>query len=169
MNQIKIGLFLKELRNQKGITQEELAQVLNVSNRSISRWENGNTMPDFDLLIELARYYDISIDEIIDAKRKDDETMDKQTEKTLYKVAEYTNQEKEKIANKIRFFATISVLCWLVFITLSLLGLDEQGIGEIIANFAAGAGFGITLSIVIYSSRYSAKIQRFKKRLFNIE
>lgn len=43
----------------------ELAEILGVSNRSISRWENGTTMPDFDLLIELARYYDVEVGEIL--------------------------------------------------------------------------------------------------------
>ena len=86
MDQIKIGQFLKRLRTEKSLTQEKLAELIGVSNRSVSRWENGNTMPDFDLLIELSKFYDVSIDEIMDGKRKD-EKMDKQTEETLYKVA----------------------------------------------------------------------------------
>ncbi|MDE6954090.1 MAG: helix-turn-helix transcriptional regulator [Erysipelotrichales bacterium] len=57
----KTGMFLKEQRKEKGITQEELAQILNVSNRTISRWENGRNMPDFDVLIEIADYYQIEI------------------------------------------------------------------------------------------------------------
>ncbi len=51
MNQEKIGLFLKRLRNEKGLTQEELAEKLYVNSRSVSRWENARTMPDFDVLI----------------------------------------------------------------------------------------------------------------------
>ena len=58
MNQQKIGYFLRTLRSEKGITQEKLAEILGVSNRSISRWENGVTMPDFDLVILIAKYYD---------------------------------------------------------------------------------------------------------------
>ena len=46
MNQEKIGGFLKELRKQKGLTQQQIAEKFNVSNRTISRWENGNNMPD---------------------------------------------------------------------------------------------------------------------------
>ena len=47
----RIGLFLKELRKEKHITQEELAEKLGVSNRTVSRWETGSNMPDFDVLI----------------------------------------------------------------------------------------------------------------------
>ena len=50
MDQQKIGGFLKELRKERGVTQEQLAQILGVSNRSVSRWENGNNLPDLDLL-----------------------------------------------------------------------------------------------------------------------
>ena len=47
----KIGTFLKELRKEKGMTQEQLAEKLNVSRRTVSRWETGNNMPDLDLLM----------------------------------------------------------------------------------------------------------------------
>ena len=50
----KIGTFLKELRNGEGLTQEQLAEKLNVSRRTVSRWETGSNMPDLDLLIEMA-------------------------------------------------------------------------------------------------------------------
>ena len=55
MDQKKIGNFLKELRKEKNITQEDLAEELNVSNRTVSRWENGNNMPDISLLTQIAQ------------------------------------------------------------------------------------------------------------------
>ena len=56
MDQMKIGSFLKELRKEKGMTQEQLAEQLNISNRSVSRWETGNNLPDLSMLIILAEY-----------------------------------------------------------------------------------------------------------------
>jgi transcriptional regulator with XRE-family HTH domain len=53
-DQQKIGAFLKSLRNEQGFTQEELADKLNVTSRSISRWETGKNMPDISLLVQLA-------------------------------------------------------------------------------------------------------------------
>lgn len=61
MNQIKIGEFLKELRKEKGLTQEQLAEKLNVSRRTVSRWETGNNLPDLDVLIEMADYYEVDL------------------------------------------------------------------------------------------------------------
>ena len=96
MNQQKIGEFLKHLRKDKGLTQEQLAEEFGVSSRSISRWENGNTMPDISIIIELADFYDVDIREIIHGERKS-ENMDKELKDTLVTVADYTNNENGKI------------------------------------------------------------------------
>lgn len=70
MNQQKVGGFLKQLRKEKQLTQEQLAEQLNVSGRTVSRWETGNNMPEISLLVEIAEFYDVSIPEIIDGERK---------------------------------------------------------------------------------------------------
>ena len=68
MDQRKIGAFLKELRKEKGITQEQMAEELGVSGRTISRWETGSNMPDIGMLVEIAEFYDVSIPEIINGE-----------------------------------------------------------------------------------------------------
>ncbi len=50
MNQKEIGYFLKQLRSEKGLTQEQLAEILGVSGRTVSRWETGTNLPDLNLL-----------------------------------------------------------------------------------------------------------------------
>ena len=70
VDQKKIGSFLKELRKEKGITQEEFAEKLNISGRTVSRWETGVNMPDISLLVEIAEFFDVSIPEIINGERK---------------------------------------------------------------------------------------------------
>ena len=97
MDQKMIGLFLKELRKQKGLTQGQLAEYLGVSDRSVSRWENGNNMPDLSILVELADYYEVDIREIIDGERKG-ENMNNEMKDTLLKVADYGDTQKQKAA-----------------------------------------------------------------------
>lgn len=65
MDQQKIGTFLKELRNEKNLTQEQLAEILGVSRRTVSRWETGSNLPDLDDLIEMADYYDVDMREFM--------------------------------------------------------------------------------------------------------
>jgi len=65
VNSIKINEQISFLRKQKGITQEELAQVLGVTNQSVSKWESGSCCPDIQLLPELAKYFQVSVDELL--------------------------------------------------------------------------------------------------------
>lgn len=59
MDTKKIGQFLKFLRRENGFTQEELAEKLNVSSRTVSRWETGANMPDLSILMEIAELYQV--------------------------------------------------------------------------------------------------------------
>ena len=96
MDTKKIGEFLKELRKEKGLTQEQLAEILLVSGRTVSRWETGTNMPDLSVLIQMAEFYGVEIKEILDGERKS-EIMDKELKETLSKVADYNKLEKKKV------------------------------------------------------------------------
>ena len=83
------------LRKEKGITQEQFAEHLGTSGRTISRWETGNNMPDISLLVEIADFSDVSIPEIINGKRKS-ETMKEEVKKVAETLSDYAAAEKEK-------------------------------------------------------------------------
>ena len=100
MDQIKIGAFLKELRKDNNLTQEQIADKFGVSQRSVSRWENGNTMPDISILIELADFYNVDLREILKGERKA-ENMDADLKETLEMVSDYNKEEKKKIAKSL--------------------------------------------------------------------
>lgn len=70
MDQIKTGKFIAALRREKNMTQEELGKKLGVSNKTVSRWENGNYMPDIETLRLLAKEFSVSIEELIDGESK---------------------------------------------------------------------------------------------------
>lgn len=89
MNQEKIGLFIAKCRREKNMTQEALAEKLGVSNKSISRWENGKTMMDISLFEPLCNELDISIIELLNGERINDKKKDKLYTKTLIN---YTNK-----------------------------------------------------------------------------
>ncbi len=99
IDQNKIGGFLRELRKEKELTQEQLAEKFGVSSRSVSRWENGSTMPDLSILVELADYYEVDIKEIVDGERKS-EIMKKEEKETLQKVADYAETEKKLVVKR---------------------------------------------------------------------
>ena len=114
MDQIKIGSFLKELRMEKGLTQAKLAEQLNTTNRSVSRWETGSTLPDISILIELADFYEVDIKEIIDGERKSEKMTDNLKE-TLVTVADYSKRTNNKKMEK------VIVILSLIFVALLVL------------------------------------------------
>ena len=125
MDQMKIGSFLKKLRNEKELTQGQLAEKLNVSNRSVSRWETGNTLPDISILIELAEFYEVDIKEIIDGERKI-ENMNEETKELMDKVVDYTSKDKEIILEKTQQYSAIAVISFVVGGILSVFDFSNK-------------------------------------------
>ena len=95
MDQKKTGYFLKQLRNEKKLTQEQLAEKFQITSRTVSRWETGSNMPDISMLLELADFYEVDIREIIDGERKS-ENMNDEVKVTILAVADYADKQKNK-------------------------------------------------------------------------
>ena len=163
MDQQKTGQFLKMLRSQKSITQAELAEVLGVSNRSISRWENGTTMPDFNLVIELAKYYEVEVGEILDGERKD--KMDSKTEETMLKIADYNNVEREFFSKRMCIMFAMAFIGMIVFAVIDIAGLERTQPYATIVSLAWGYVGGALLTGLLYASRYIAKLKESRTRL----
>lgn len=169
MDQKKIGGFLKELRKEKRITQEQLAEVFNVSGRTVSRWENGNNMPDLDILIEISDYFAVDLRDILNGERKH-ETMEKEMKETVLQAVEYTNAESERCHKRVRLCTSVGMLIFVV--TMIVKDSSWAAAHEYVSlgcDAAQGFALGIMLCGLILSSRYGAKIKAFKKRLFKKE
>lgn len=168
MDQKKIGSFLKELRKEKSMTQEQLAEYLNVSGRTVSRWETGSNMPDLDILIELADYYEVDIRTLLDGERKS-EKMNKEVEETILKVADYTNQEKERLARRMCALFVIGLISFIAFMVMDYTGLADNGVPltETLAGCALGVPLGVMAGGILYTSGWLAKFKVFKRRLLN--
>lgn len=164
MNQQKTGQFIKELRSERKLTQEQLAEKLGVSNRSVSRWENGVNMPDLDLLIDISKYFDVEIGELLDGERKSDD-MDKKTEEALLKVADYSNDEKECYSKRMRAVFIAGIIGMSIYMIIDLLGLSNVQPYEEIVNLVLGLVLGALLTGLLYSSRYITKLRAAKMRL----
>ena len=154
MDQKKIGEFLKQLRKEKNLTQEQLAEHFYVSSRSISRWETGSNMPDVDMLIELADFYKVDIREIIEGERKS-EKMDNETKDTLKKVAEYVTEERKKREKKLAYllaaYGSVALIAYLLFGSEHkgrLNGIIPEAICGDIMSFVCGLAVA---SLVLYA------------------
>ena len=109
MDQAKIGQFLKQLRKEKGITQEEFAEKIGVSGRTVSRWETGSNMPDISLLVDIADFYDVDVREIIEGEKKS-EMMNEDIRDTAEKMAVYAEAEKSRLLKFAQVFGIIGII-----------------------------------------------------------
>lgn len=166
MDQKKIGSFLKELRKEKDITQEQLAEKINVSGRTVSRWETGSNMPDISLLAE---FYDVSIPEIIDGERKS-ENMNEEVKETVLKLSDYTETINQKIKGRLFVLTVIAIIGMIAFVIIEVMGLDTPGsIYERVASAGLGLDFGVLIVLAMYLSGFLGKIKarREMKRKYN--
>lgn len=168
MNQQKIGSFLKELRKERKLTQEQLAEQFQVSNRTVSRWENGNTMPDLSILVELADFYDVDIREIIDGERKS-ELMNENLKETLVKVTEYTDLKTKEKKKKLNHYFMLGGLCILVVICDRQFNILSFIFKENVSDFVNGAlcSLGLFFEFIgFYNNNHEETLKEKKMSLF---
>ena len=162
MNQIKIGSFIKELRKEKGLTQEQFAEQFSVSRRTVSRWETGSNLPDLDILIEMADYYNIELRELLDGERKS-EKMNEELKETVLKVAEYSNEDKLKVTRRMHWLFIAGLVAAITYMILLFTDQADNYWG----GLCLGITFGMMIVGVIMTSKYAAKIREYKFRLLN--
>lgn len=157
MDQIKTGKFIATLRKEKDLTQEQLGEKLGVTNKTISRWENGNYMPDIEMLSLLAKEFDVSINELISGERFLEEDFKKAADNNLVTAL---NNSIFTLKEKIAFFkkkwlrehiATI-VLCIVVWIGIMLWVAQKLKDSN---SYALLGAIGSILAILFYVVLYN--------------
>lgn len=161
MDQKKIGEFLRTLRKEKGLTQEQLAEEFNVSGRTVSRWETGSNMPDISIISEIADFYEIDIRELIDGERKNEPVSE---EETVSKIIEYADGEKTHLSKKVMVSSIVGLICLIIYVIASRNSFIPQGaikdIVETILLFFVYSS--IVYSISFTSGRLEKKIEKRK-------
>lgn len=164
MNQQKIGEFLKELRKQKGLTQEQFAEIVNVSNRTISRWENGNNLPDLDILIEISDYYEIDLRELLDGERKG-ENMNKEMEETVLKAVEYENDKAKAHLKWMNIIMIAALICWMVSTVIRHTQLSQIGVLNTVSDFTEGVTCGLMICGLVITLLNAKRLREYKQRM----
>ncbi len=168
MNQKKIGSFLKELRKEKGITQEEFAENLNVSGRTVSRWETGVNMPDISLLVDIAEFFNVSIPEIINGERKS-EIMEKEVKEVAEAMSNYAGAEKSVILKRVKLISIIGLISLVIGLVMEAINYDSMiPIYECMKETCLGFGVGALATMVLYTTGILEKIKNRKSKQMKI-
>ena len=153
MDQRKIGALLRDLRKEKGITQEELAEKMMVSNRTVSRWETGSNLPDIEILIELSDYYNVDLREILDGEKKGENNMDKDLKETVIKVADYKDEEKKKFLKFINILLIVAFILGTINMVINFVDpQNTSAVFDFFHGFCGGVSYAALLVAVMATS-----------------
>lgn len=151
---------MKKLRKEKGITQEQFAESINVSARTISRWENGNNMPDISLLVEIADFFDVSISEIINGERKN-ETMEEEIKEVAESLTDYADAEKTILLKRARIISILGLIALLLGLIMEFISANSKiPIYESVKGICLGFGVGSLITMVLYTTGILIKIKK---------
>ena len=149
MDQQKIGTFLKQLRQERQLTQENLAEIMCVTNRSVSRWENGVNLPDLPTLIQLADFYGVELGYLFHH----------------VKVADYSNDVMEKITRRFHYMYLTSIITVIIYIVMYHFDFSGSPVLQAIQGACLGIGLGMLIVGAIFTSKYGNKIIAFKVQM----
>ena len=168
MDQKKFGSFLRELRKEKQLTQEQLAERFGVTSRSVSRWETGSNMPDLSILVELADFYDVDIRDIIDGERKG-EDMNKEEKERLQLVADYAETEKNTLLMRLRIFSIVGLISLIAGLTMMVISRDNNlPVYDYLMGTLMGVAIGAVLVAVFYSTGVLENMRKRKRTLMKV-
>lgn len=153
MNQEKIGKYIVECRKKKNMTQQELAEKLGVSDRTIGNWENGRNMPDLSLFKPLSEILGISIAELLDGGKIDKNNIAYKSEEILTNTINYQTEKIRKKENKYIFF--ICFLSLIIIIALNVNTIFNNDSLEYLPLIVLGVIF-IFLGIMNYKGNISS-------------
>lgn len=168
MDQKKFGSFLRELRKEKQLTQEQLAERFGVTSRSVSRWETGSNMPDLSILVELADFYDVDIRDIIDGERKG-EDMNMEEKERLQLVADYAETEKNTLLMRLRIFSIVGLISLIAGLTMMVISRDNNlPVYDYLMGTLMGVAIGALLVAVFYSTGVLENMRKRKRTLMKV-
>ena len=97
MDQVKTGQFIKTCRKEKNLTQHEVAERLNISEKTVSKWETGNGLPEVGLMLPLCELLEISVNELLSGERLDEKKYFEKAEQNIMSLIEEKAEAKKKI------------------------------------------------------------------------
>ena len=166
MDQRKMGAFLKKLRNEKNLTQEQLAEKFGVSRRSVSRWEGGYNLPDIDILIEMSEFYEVELKELLNGERKNKQMENKENEMVVL-VTDYNIEKNMKDAKVAIGFFIAGFIGVILSIILHKVDIGHTFFSGLITGLANGIGPGAMIVGLLYAYSNIKNLREAKERLRN--
>jgi len=151
MDLIKIGKFIANLRKEKGITQEELAEKLYVTDRAVSKWERGLSLPDASKMIDLCNILGINVNELLNGERINMKDYNKKNDELLVELARQEELKNKKILFNMYVLMIVTVIFYIAFTLLACITLKE--------GFTLGCLIIVSTVFVVLIAFYALKLE----------
>ena len=125
MNQIKIGKFIADERKRKGYTQKQLSEKLEISDKTISKWERGNGFPEVSLLLPLCNELEITVNELLSGERVSEEDYLKKAEENMVNLVREAQESKKKIVLSAMIAELTIISAVPLFVLLGILEMEN--------------------------------------------
>ncbi len=158
MDQKKIGKFISEKRKELKLTQAQLAEKLGVTDKTVSRWENGNYMPDLSLLQQLSKELNVSINELLSGEKVSKEDYQQKFEENIISTIDYSNKKLDSVKTIIAVISTIfSIIVLLAFNLITVFAdLDKEVIW--LLNICASGMVGCAIVQFLLNAKKHQKV-----------
>lgn len=129
MNQEEIGKFISSCRKDKGLTQMQLAEMLNITNRAVSKWETGKSCPDVSIMLELCDILGITVNELLSGERIVMEDYQKKAEENLIELQSKKEKAQKSLFRVELIWLVISLLLMPVHLAINYFYPENTGTG----------------------------------------
>ncbi len=146
MDQIKIGRFIAKLRKEKKLTQANLAEKLGISDRAVSKWECGKSLPDASIMLELCSILSITVNELLYGERIEMDDYNKKTEELILEMKKSEEEKNKSLISAMYIIYSIGIIA-LISILALIYFLMEPGTTQTL--FAIGAVIIICIPLLI--------------------
>ena len=126
MHQIKIGKFIAERRKKNNLTQMQLAEKLNITDRAVSKWENGKSMPDSSIMLDLCRELKISVNELLCGRILEMDSYNEKAEKNLLELKKQKEEsDKRLLTMEVVMGVSVLVMFFALVLLVSFVDLED--------------------------------------------
>ena len=161
MDQVKIGRFIAEKRREQGLTQAQLAEKLSITDRAVSKWENGKAMPDSSLMLDLCRHLKITVNDLLCGEVVSMENYNEKLEKQLLEVIKQKEEADKRLLALEWVVGILSVVVLLVPCVIAAYAenlADWQRILIVVSGFIpCMVGFAYAIKIEQVAGYYECK------------
>ena len=142
MDQLKIGKFIAECRKQKKITQAQLSEKLNITDKAVSKWERGISMPDSSIMLELCEILGISVNELLSGEKIGTENHNKKDEELLLQMANELEKKNKTIWSAMWVIMIVSITALFSGVLVAAF-LIPEGVWQLVAILSVLVAFFI--------------------------